>query len=179
MTKWNYSISKMNLEYREIAKLFNIRERALKLYYSELNPLYSQIFVGYSQIELDEELKYQLNEIEKDACLNLLAAIEAAFRVDYAIRIKEKDNNILSKKFRLLFNIYEYQMPLEDVLLEEWKKYISRKSNIISILKSAFQYRHWLAHGRYWILKKKNRKYDFYELYNLALQIEGLGLKKN
>ena len=38
---------------------------------------------------------------------------------------------------------------------------------------TAFKYRHWLAHGRYWE-PKLGRIYDYYSLYDLAYSMEHL-----
>lgn len=43
----------------------------------------------------------------------------------------------------------------------------------ISELITAFKYRHWLAHGRYWE-PKLGRIYDYYSLYDLAYEMENL-----
>jgi len=40
-------------------------------------------------------------------------------------------------------------------------------SKLINALQGAFKYRHWLAHGRYWV-PKYGQKYDFDSVYVLA-----------
>ncbi len=172
------SKSYKHLEYDEIAKLYGIRERSLRLFYSLSNPDYVNLFTGYSDDELSKELENNLEEIEKDACFNLLAAIEAAFKLDYAIRVEEKDKDDISRKFRILFAEYQYRIPLEDVLFDVWKENPEIDRSIISQLKGVFIYRHWLAHGRYWLLKAGRKKFDFYDLYNLAIEVNELPMKK-
>ena len=172
------SKSNQHLDKDDIAEVFSSREKSLKLYFSNRNPEYSITFVGFSQTEVDEELNYHLTEIERDACLNLLAAIEAIFRLDYAIRCEERDKADISRKFRELFLEHQYWLPLEDGIFEEWKKVIGIKASTISAIKGAFKYRHWLAHGRYWTLKAGKPKYDFYELYNLATELDSFPLKR-
>ena len=176
MTK--LSKSKQHLDIADIAEMFSYREYSLRLYFSNYNPEYLSTFTGLTPIEVIDELNYQISEIERDACLNLLAAIEALFRLDYAIRCEEKDKTELSRQFRELFAEYQYRLPLEDSLFEVWKKEPSIKRSIISNLKSAFKYRHWLAHGRYWTLKAGRPKYDFYDLYLLALEVEKFPFKR-
>ena len=166
------SLSGLNLNFKEIADLFNIRKESLIFYYSSKNPNFNGIFVGYTKKEIEDELNYNLNEIEKDACLNLLASIEAIFRIDYAIRCERKRKETISRKFRELFNEYQHRMPLEESLLETWKEHFPDKKHIISELKGAFKYRHWLAHGRYWELKAERKDYDFFELYLLSLELK-------
>lgn len=178
MSKRKFSFSGQNLNYEGIAKMYNYRILSLKLFFSKSNPEFLIFFFGKSKKEIDDELNYQLEEIERDACFNLLAAIEAAFRIDYVVRCERKDKSDLSRKFRLLFADYQYKLPLEDVIFEEWKKIDVTNKSLISYLKGAFKYRHWLAHGRYRTLKAGKKKYDFYELYQLATQVNTIGLLK-
>jgi hypothetical protein len=171
MSKRVLSKSNQHLSIKDIADIYDYRERSLKLLFSAHNGVYADCFYGFSKDEVLDELKYQILEIEKDACLNLLASMEAAFRLDYAIRCEKKDKAEISKNFKLLFDVYEYRLSLEDNIFEEWKKSNLIKPSLIGDLKDAFKYRHWLAHGRYWTLKAGKPKYDFYELYKLAEKI--------
>ncbi len=172
------SKSNQNLDKDDIAEMFLYREKSLKLYFSSLNPEYKIIFTSLTQKEIEKELEYHLSEVKKDACLNLLASIEAAFRLDYAIRCEEKDKADISRKFRSLFAENQYWIPLEEGIFDEWKNVPGIKTATISFLKGAFKYRHWLAHGRYWTLKAGKKKYDFYELYNLATELDTFPLKR-
>jgi len=172
------SKSNQHLNKDEIAEMFSYREKSLKLYFSHKNPDFFNIFIGLTPSELKEELEYHLSEIEKDICLNILASIEAIFRLDYAIRCEEKDKADISRKFRKLFAEYQYYIPLEEGLFDEWKKVSGIKVSTISFLKGAFKYRHWLAHGRYWTLKAGKKNYDFYELYKLAAELDNFPFKR-
>jgi hypothetical protein len=172
------SKSNQHLDFEDIANMYSFREKSLKLFFSNNSPEYFSSFVGYTPREILEELQYQISEAERDACLNLLAAIEALFRLDYAIRCEEKDKAEISRRFRELFSEHQYRLPLEDGIFEEWKNELTVKSSVISYLKGAFKYRHWLAHGRYWTLKAGRQKYDFYELYTLAIEVNNFPLKR-
>lgn len=172
------SKSKLHLDFEDIANIYSLREKSLRLFFSTYNPHFISSFLGFTPDEIQKELTYQITEIERDACLNLLAAIEALFRLDYAIRCEEKDKAGISRRFRELFSDYQYKLPLEDFIFEEWKNEPSVNKSVISYLKGAFKYRHWLAHGRYWILKAGRPKYDFYDLYSIALEVDKLPLKK-
>ena len=89
------SKSNQQLDKDNIAEMLSYREDSLKIFFSNHNPEFAYYFTGLSQEEVEAELKYHLSEIEKDACLNLLASIEAIFRLDYAIRCEEKDKAIV------------------------------------------------------------------------------------
>ena len=44
-------------------------------------------------------------------------------------------------------------------------------AKLVGDIRSAFGYRHWLAHGRYCVAKL-GRQYDFASVYNLAREVE-------
>lgn len=170
------------LGFETIAEIYHYRKESLFLYFSRQNPDFHSTFVGLTENELEEKYHFQIEEIENDACFNTLAAIEASFRIDFALRFEKRDKAPLSKRFRTLVKGYfseaPYQVPLRDVILEEWKKEHAVPKHLIPALKDAFLYRHWLAHGRHWPLKAGRNKYDFGYLYELALQVKALPLKK-
>jgi hypothetical protein len=56
---------------------------------------------------------------------------------------------------------------LEEEILPAWRKYTDVASGVISDLRGALKYRHWLAHGRYWV-PKLGRKYEYHDIYALA-----------
>ena len=168
------SKSNENLSFDDVADIYNYRENSLRLYFSDKNPNFLENFVGYTKEEINEELEIQLSEVEKDACLTILACVEAKFRIDYIIRCEKRYKDEISRKFREIFIEYEYRVSLEESILNEWKNLPQISSSIISDIKGAFKYRHWLAHGRYWTYK--STKYDFYGIYNLAQKIDELNL---
>ncbi len=63
------------------------------------------------------------------------------------------------------------RVSLSEDLLEVWRSHGSVPGRLISDIRSAFGYRDWLAHGRYWVLKL-GRQYDFASVYNLARDVE-------
>lgn len=176
----NANISKSNLQLtlEDIAKSFKYRNKSLKLLFSNSNPNFSKDFqdlVNTSEEVIKTELKNELREIEKDACLNLLASIEAKFRLDYIIRCKNKHKDEISREFRSKYLKKGTRISLEKEILDTWKKSQLAPTAIISNLIGAFKYRHWLAHGRYWVFR--DNKYDFLGLYILAEEIDSLPLK--
>jgi len=60
---------------------------------------------------------------------------------------------------------------LDEDILEGWKRHEPLVSSaLIGELRGAFKFRHWLAHGRYWV-PKLGRRYDFNSVHLMA---EGL-----
>jgi len=163
--------SNEELPIKEIEAYFVTTEKALRSFY-QINNLY---FTTYTVEELNNELERRIEELDKSTAFTILAAIEAHLRVDFLQRYYDKEKDPLSRKFRNLYKKKGDRPPLEDIL-ELWMQHLTRKS-VISELRGALNYRHWLAHGRYWVAKW-GRKYDFYDVLTLAINIQNeLGIE--
>lgn len=171
------SKSGLHLGFEDIADNFNLRSRALTLFFSPVNPTYAAVFLGESEDDIMQARAYQLEELEHDACFTLLAAVEAAFRLDYALRNERrlKRTKPLTRLLRELYDKYELRASLESGILQAWFDAVPECKPLISALRGAFSYRHWLAHGRYWT-PKFGREYDFDTLFTLASKVQSLEL---
>jgi hypothetical protein len=107
----------------------------------------------------------RLDETDLRSSLTILARLEAGFRIDYKQRCAKKKPDPVSIEFRALSNAKGRKVALEDEIWEIWRNAHPSTRPLISELRSAFKFRHWLAHGRYW---QVGRKYDFQTLYILA-----------
>lgn len=76
----------------------------------------------------------------------------------------------MSRALRELYRRKALQASLEDDIFKTWKQHTTVPSKIIGDLVGAFNFRHWLAHGRYWS-PKFGQTYDFFSIYALALQL--------
>ena len=103
--------------------------------------------------------------------MTLLASIEASFRVDYQQRHYFKKKDPLSRAFRALHREKQQNVSLLDDILETWKEHSDIRPRLVGDIRSAFRYRDWLAHGRYWV-PKLGRQYDFDSIYDLARSVE-------
>jgi hypothetical protein len=161
------SFSKEHLELDDIASYYSDSESALRQYFSSNNKDYATRFSNYTADEVAIELKDRINELNHTSSLSLLAALEAVFRIDYLQRVYKKKKDPLSRAFRNIYHKKSTKASLEDDILEAWKENTHGTSQLISDLKGAYKYRHWLAHGRYW-LPKMGRNYDYDSVYLLA-----------
>lgn len=73
----------------------------------------------------------------------------------------------LSRAFRAIYKSRKTRVSLESDIFEAWIENSTGSRQLISELRGAFKFRHWLAHGRYWE-PKLGRKYDFNFVYSLA-----------
>lgn len=164
------SFSGQHLELLEIFAQHTDVEASLRSYFSPASVYYAERFFDYKEPDVKDELEIRLAEHERTTIFAILAALEAAFRIDYLQRSYKKKKDSLSRGFRDLHRKKGSRASLEDEILDEWKKYSSVSDKVIGELKGAFKYRHWLAHGRYWE-PKLGRKYDYYSVYALAESI--------
>jgi len=116
------------------------------------NRLRNDFFVGLTPRELIEKLE---NELNLEVVLSMLATIEAIFRLELIYYVKIKPKEKITRQIRLEFkqfidgrNVQEDKIRLEDIL-KVFREIHPEIAKALSKLKEYFQYRHWLAHGRY------------------------------
>ncbi len=142
--------------------------RALRLYYSIDNPEFTWVFANKAMVEIQRELTEVTNEFNLQCSLDLLSAIEARFRIDFAIRCEKRYKDDLSRSFRELYKHHGLHVHLEDDILAAWEEHTSGMKMLLNELRQAFKLRHWLAHGRYRLLKAKVERFNFSYLYTLG-----------
>ena len=148
---------------------------SLNLFFSDQSPFYESRFLGLKSVEVDQLLLERLEELDLTTTMSILAAVEAAFRIDYLKRSYRKKRDVLSRQFRVLYLKNKERVSLEDEIFEVWKKNTDQPG-LIGELRGAFRFRHWLAHGRFWE-PKLGRKYDLTYVYQLALAAVSLPLE--
>lgn len=156
----------------EIARYYSDIEASVRNYFSFNNLDLDNRFVDYTPLDIELEMTSILVEHARSTSMSILAALEAAFRMDFLHRCYKRQRDPLSRSFRTLYQKYQnkgQQVPLGDIFLQ-WKSHSTVRRSIISDLEQAFKYRHWLAHGRYWKLKI-GREYDYDDIYTLAESI--------
>ena len=161
------TFSDENLDLAEISQNYNDINESVRSYFFPSVASASIRFSGYTFQEIELEMETLLLEHERSTSLNILAAIEAAFRVDFLQRCYRKRKDDLSRVLRDIYSEKGPRASLEEDILQAWKERTSVSPQIISSVRGAFKYRHWLAHGRYWV-PKLGHKYDYDGLYILA-----------
>ena len=97
----------------------------------------------------------------------VLAAVEAALRVDYLLRSIGKRKEPLSRAFRQLYKSRQERAKFDEDLLDLWGQHHPELKRYIGELRAALKFRHWLAHGRYW-QRPTSGRFDFVSIYGLA-----------
>ncbi|HEY6927387.1 MAG TPA: hypothetical protein VI653_28185 [Steroidobacteraceae bacterium] len=145
-------------------------EAALRLYFSSASPTYTVRFMGYAVAEVTEELHVRLRESHLRASLTVLSSLEAAFRIDYLQRCYHRDRSEITRCFRDLYKEHAEHVRLDEHILDNWAVHFPESRALISEIKAAFRFRHWLAHGRYYT-PKLGRKFDYFYLYELTDEV--------
>ena len=161
------TFSGQQLELPEIATHHNDLASSLTQYFHLDTPSYQVRFAGYTRAEIIGELDERLDEVDLTSSLAVLAAVEAAFRIDYLQRCYKRQKDDISRVFRAIYKAKREDASLDQDIFETWARNSSVPGRIISELRGAFRFRHWLAHGRYWT-PKLGRPYDFTDVFSLA-----------
>lgn len=121
----------------------------------------------YAGQKVDEARDRALAELDLTSSLSVLASIEAALRLDYLRRAYGRWRDPLSRAMKALHDEKQNHAKLDDDLIRVWREETSVKRLLLAEMVAAFNYRHWLAHGRYWT-PKLGRRYDFDTVYEIA-----------
>ncbi len=167
MTHRRVSLSQEDLTPEEIAQHRAILQAALRQLYQHPPLWLRERLADEPQSALHEDLLERLSEADRETSLTLLASIEAAFRVDFLERVYQRRKDRLSRAYRRLHKNKGTRASLEDDIVPLWLDLTTISPMLIRELRGAFKYRHWLAHGRYWVARL-GRRYDFDSLYVLA-----------
>lgn len=103
--------------------------------------------------------------------LALLASVEAMFQINFHTRVQGKWKDNLSKKFRAIL-IKDARVSFEHHIIATWEGVYPETRKYFQPVRKILDYRHWLAHGRYWLLKY--RKFKFDELYEIAEALQNM-----
>jgi len=160
------AFSKQHPDLQHLARCYNDAEKSLRLYFSPAAPSFAARFDNYAPDEVNSELSESLAELEMATALSIFSAIEAAFRIDYLQRCYRKEKDSMSREFRRLHKKKGVRVSLEVEIFDVWKRHAIGVNSIIGALRAAFNFRHWLAHGRYWV--PRFQKYDYLAVYSLA-----------
>jgi hypothetical protein len=165
-------LSAENLQIEDVFRQYDYLSKSLYLYFSPDNPNYLVIFANEKETVIRETYQARLMEVDLSLSLTLLASVEAYFMVDYVLRCKHRRKDSVSQALRAIYRRKKERAVLvEDILLKAWNKNATVPPRLLNEIIRAFELRHWLAHGRWWVLRIGKPPLDFIAVYNLAQQI--------
>lgn len=119
-------------------------------------------FYNLSHSDLQSMAIELIAELNQQCVLGLVASVEATFQVDLQSRRQLRKNDPVSRALRRLgkrMSSKAKRIKIEGIL-GVWKMEIRGLVKAIGELRQVIEYRHWLAHGRYWIQKSGLKSVD-------------------
>jgi hypothetical protein len=113
-------------------------------------------FFAMTPGEIDAAFQEMTSELHHHLVLMLVASAEATLRTDALDRIRRRRKDPVSRKLRTLYQAKKAQgkraLPLEEILnVWDFETPGNQAKAAIAQMKKLLKYRHWLAHGRYWV----------------------------
>ena len=121
-------------------------------------------FVGLTPNEVNEHFRSLTDELENAYILKLVAASEGIFRKDFFDKVRKGKRSGTSLKdiFLKLHLRHGDKIKFEEHIIKSWKRHGNLGvPSVLSELKVAFKFRHWIAHGKYWVFE--GNKLEFQE----------------
>jgi hypothetical protein len=145
-TVWQWYEFQRSLIGEEKSRLFGALARGERLTESR--------YFGKTLEELDADFAFQTAELGLLSEFAMFACTEAALRVDFIVRVKDRQKDEVSRGFRNASKKRGKKIRLEEDILDVWREHgVVRIKNAVREFKGALNLRDWLAHGRYWTPK--------------------------
>ncbi len=135
--------------------LFDYRKKLFDLFSNQSDDL-NEKFWGLTTNEFNSYFEKNKEELEHLVCFDLITSVEAMLKTDFNNRIKKKRKNCLvTEKFRKINRAKKknknkkINLSLEQDIISVWKEALTDNEPFSKFL-GLLNYRHWLAHGRYW-----------------------------
>ncbi|HLX61460.1 MAG TPA: hypothetical protein VKX17_09280 [Planctomycetota bacterium] len=130
-------------------------------------------FIDMNREEIENYFAAQLDELDFLVMFDLIAAAEAALRLDYLRRVERRLKDTVSRRFRRIDKELSAQgsddkVTLEDHILNTWIELAPLAKRPAREFKGALKLRHWLAHGRYWEPRLARRQYAPGDVFDLS-----------
>lgn len=152
----------------------SVKKAITTMFSPTANNNYAVDFCGLSLIEIQEEQDNLYDELEIEATLCLIAYLESLFRTDFIVRCELKKRDVLSRLYRAAYNPIKapYTYSFKEFILENWKKAYPNEKALMDRIIEMMNFRHWIAHGRYWMFKDNPNKFTYSAVYHNIKSIE-------
>ena len=154
-----------NLGPTAIANYYNDTDSSIRFFYTTQS---ATKFFGYTGEEAIAEMESRVAELDATCTFTLLADLEATFKIDYLQRCYQKKKDPISKSFRRIYKQKGASISLGRDILPIWRICRPELRYLIGTILGAFNYRDWIAHGRYWT-PALGQKYDFLTVFQIDL----------
>ena len=180
-----FQFSSHNRSLEEIKTYYdNVLESLERQYSKDTNTDYDVYFVNKSEAEVATELDSLKEELSMEGAFELLAYLEKDFRTDCYIRCTKRYKDELSKAFKTVYKSVgkiQYKIGFIDVIIAGWKKEFLESDphnqdvlDMFSQINDMFNFRNWMAHGRYWEYPYSRGKHNFDVVWIMVNEVENV-----
>lgn len=180
-----FQFASHNRSLEEIKSYYDKVLDSLERQYSrDTNVDYDIIFANRSEEDVAAELDNLKEELSMEGAFELLAYLEKDFRTDCHIRCTRRYKDELSKSFK---NVYksvgkiQYKIGFLDVIVAGWKEVFLEPGphnqdvlDMFSQINDLFNFRNWMAHGRYWEYPYNRGKHNFDAIWIMVNEVENV-----
>lgn len=180
-----FQFASHNRSLEEIKSYYDKVLDSLERQYSrDTNVDYDIIFANRSEEDVVAELDNLKEELSMEGAFELLAYLEKDFRTDCHIRCTRRYKDELSKSFK---NVYksvgkiQYKIGFLDVIVAGWKEVFLEPDphnqdvlDMFSQINDLFNFRNWMAHGRYWEYPYNRGKHNFDAIWIMVNEVENV-----
>lgn len=178
-----FQFASHNRSLKDIKTYYDRVLDSLEYQYSrEHNVDYDVIFANKSEAEVAAELDRLKEELSMEGAFELLAYLEKVFRTDCHIRCTRRYKDDLSKSFKDVYKSVgkiQYKIGFIDVIVAGWKKFFLEQDphnqdvlDMFSQINDFFNFRNWMAHGRYWDYPYSRGKHNFDVVWIMVNEVE-------
>lgn len=148
----NYrTISETDEWYQDVVDAITVSKRDILVALSNNQPIPDKYF-GYTIKGIYEEFDNLLKEHERIGILQFVSSAEACFRIDFYKRVYQKRKDSVSRAFRRIYQNKGDKVRLREDILKAWDSNGLHGKGLSDFYR-LLDFRHWMAHGRYWTLK--------------------------
>lgn len=146
----NFKFSEHVVTLNDVASYYDNSKEAIEKYYD--SSVVTPSLVGHSPREVRAKRDKLLRELSIECGMMLMSAVEAAFRSDFVLRCRKSKKEQIDRDFKKVLGRVEelYQVRIKEDLIDRWAEEYPADKHNFSLLKNRFDYRNWVAHGRYW-----------------------------
>lgn len=138
---WNW------YEYQKMALLL-LKNTAIDSVFHNIGSLPK--FAFFTSTEINEYFDESEKELEYLVCFNILSSMEALLKIDYLKKAYSKSKSNTGRDFRKIYKLKYFEASLIEDIVNTWKKHYPPDNKYWGDLIGAYNFRNWLAHGRYW-----------------------------
>jgi hypothetical protein len=131
-------------------------------------------YAAWTDDEVDAHFGRLAHELHQWIVLMLAASFEALFHLDFTARVRKRLKDPVTKGMRRLSTLakrHKHRRIELDQVLDVWNEMQPSARNAIGEFRQLMEYRHWLAHGRYWNQKSGLRSIEPLEAWRRGVAV--------